>query len=58
MEQDDISKWRKVVIKTDGLKWMIDPDETNSSPLEIMEIARRIIIAYDNLIRNSDKEYV
>ena len=42
-EQDKETNWRKVVLKTDGLKWIIDADETNSSVLEIKEICREIL---------------
>jgi len=44
---DDTKNWRNIVIKTDGLKWEIDTDETNSSVLEIKEICREILKYYN-----------
>ena len=47
-EQDDTKNWRKIIIRTDGLRWEIDSEETNSSVLEITEICRQIINMYNN----------
>jgi hypothetical protein len=46
MQQDDTKNWRKIVLRTDGLRWVIDSNETNSSMLEILEIAKQIIEMY------------
>jgi len=40
-------EWRKIVIKTDGLKWTIDADESNTSVLELKELCREILKWYD-----------
>jgi len=45
---DDTKTWRTIVIRTDGLKWEIDPNETNSSVLEIKQICSEIIRKFDN----------
>ena len=45
-EQSDTKNWRKIVLRTDGLKWMIDSNETNSSMLELLEICREMLKYY------------
>jgi len=47
MEQNDTKNWRTIIIRTDGLKWDIDSDETNSSMLEMIEICRQLIKKYE-----------
>ena len=43
-EQENTKNWRKIIIRTDGLRWEIDPEETNSSALEIKEICRQLLM--------------
>ena len=45
--QDNSGNWRDIVIKTNGIKWKIISDKTNSSLLEIKEICREILKALD-----------
>ena len=49
-EQGNTKNWRKIVLRTDGFRWILDSKETNSSMLEIIEIARHIIhkFGYEN----------
>lgn len=42
-EQDDTKNWRRILILTDGLRWVIDSRETNSSMLEIQQICMEIL---------------
>jgi len=47
-EQTDVSKWRKIVFRTDGLKWTVDVEETNSSILEMLEVCKQFIDKHNN----------
>jgi hypothetical protein len=42
-EDSDSKQWRTIIIRTDGLEWAIDPDNSNTSMLEIKEICREIL---------------
>jgi len=46
-EQVGSNNWRTIVIKTDGLKWIIDSDISNTSVLELKELCREILKFYD-----------
>lgn len=43
----DTSNWRSILIKTDGQKWVISADESNTSMLELLQICHQIINKFD-----------
>lgn len=40
---EDTKEWRTIIIKTDGIHWMLDPDLSNTSLLELKQICREIL---------------
>ena len=47
MAEEDTKIWRTIIIKTDGLKWKIDVDNSNTTMLEIKEICRELLKKFD-----------
>jgi len=47
VEETNTNQWRNIIIKTDGLKWIIDSENSNTSVLEIKELCREILKFYD-----------
>jgi len=45
--QLDKTKWRKIIILTDGLKWEVDAENSNTSMLELKEICRELLEKFD-----------
>ena len=46
-KETNTNQWRSIIIKTDGLKWIIDSENSNTSVLEIKELCREILKFYD-----------